>query len=220
MLTPKQKPKAIIFDVDETLTDRVTWYELTEQLGGSAYDHADLFMTYLDGKISYQTVKKELFKIWYTNGPVHKNKLTKIFKNIHIKGEAISLITTLQDKGYKLCLISGSMQPFIEELAHRFNIKHYYGNSKFIFDKDDYWTDIEYTKEESQLKVEQFRDFLSKTGYKPTECIAIGDGDNDVELFRVIPGIAVNPRNEHLKELAWQNVKYLPRILQILETLE
>jgi len=220
MLVPKQKPKAIIFDVDETLTDRVTWYELTEQLGGSTYKHADLFMTYLDGKISYQTVKKELFKIWNTNGPVHKDRLVEIFKNIHIRGEAVSLINSLQEQGYELCLISGSMELFIKELANRFGIKHHYGNSSFVFDENGHWVDLEYTKEEGQLKVEQFQDFLDKTNYSPEECIAVGDGDNDIDLFRLIPGIVINPKSEHLKELAWQEIKYLPRITQILKTLE
>lgn len=220
MNKPTKKPKAIILDVDETLTDRVTWYELTEKLGGSTYQHADLFMKYLEGKISYQTVKSELFKIWNTNGPVSKSQLLEIFQNIQIKGEAVSLLRNLQDHGYELCLISGSIQMFIEKLGERLDIKHTYGNSRLIFDQNDIWTNLEYTKEESQLKVEQFHHFLEKTGYKPEECIAIGDGENDIDLFREIPGIAINSRSEHLQELAWRSVKYLPRISQVLEGLK
>ncbi|MBU1885095.1 HAD-IB family phosphatase [Patescibacteria group bacterium] len=220
MLIPKQKPKAIITDVDSTLTERTTWYELTERLGGSSYKHADLFMKYLRGKISFQQVKKDLFKLWNTNGPVHKNKLIEIFRDIPLRGEAFSLINQLQEKGYSLCLISGSIEMFIDEIAKKFNIDHYYGNSIFHFDENGYWTDLDYTRNEEHLKIKQFEDFLKKTGFKDDECIAIGDGDNDLELFSRIPGIVVNPKSEHLKELAWQEVKYLPRVLQLLESIE
>lgn len=220
MNQPQDKPKAIIMNVDETLTERVTWYALTEELGASCYEHADIFMSYLDGKISYHTAKQKLFQIWTASGPIHKDRLEEIFKNIHIRGEAIAVINTLQEKGYELCLMSGSIEMFIQTLAKKFGIKHYYGNSRFIFDKKGYWVDFEYTKEEAQLKVEQFQDFLKKTGLKAENCIAIGDGDNDLDLFRLIPGIIVNPRSEHLKELAWQDVKYLPRVIQLLESIK
>lgn len=219
-ITPTKKPKALIFDVDHTLTEGVTWYKVTEKLGASTYTHADIFMRFLDGKISYQKAKQELFKIWLKNGPVSKQKLIEVFENIHIKGEAISLLNELQNKGYTICLISGSIDMFVKILANRLGIKHAYGNSKLRFDEEDNWIDLEYTKNEAMLKVEQLEDFLEKTGFTKEECIAIGDGENDFELFRVIPGIAVNSGNEHIARISWQNIKYLTRVSQILETLE
>ena len=220
MLEPKKKPKAIITDVDSTLTERTTWYELTERLGASPYEHADLFMKFLRGEISYQQVKKDLFKLWNANGPVHKDKLIEIFRDIPLRGDAYSVINSLKESGYTLCLISGSIEMFIAEIAKRFEIDHYYGNSIFRFDEKGYWVDLEYTKDEERLKMEQFEDFLKKTGFKPEECVAIGDGDNDLGIFSRIPGIVVNPKSEHLKELAWQEVRYLPRVLQVLESIE
>ena len=170
--------------------------------------------------MSYEMVKKELFKIWRTKGPVHRDQLREILSQIHIKGEAADVLRNLQKRGYQICLISGSMKMFVEILAEKFKIEHHYGNSRFVFDDDGYWVDIEYTKGEGQLKIEQFYDFLEKTGLEKEDCLAIGDGENDIPLFQEIPGVVVNASNEHLKELAWQNAKYLPRILQILESIE
>jgi phosphoserine phosphatase len=220
MLIPKQKPKAIITDVDATFTERTTWYALTERLGGSSYEHADLFMKFARREMSFYQVKKELFKLWNTNGPVHKDKLIEIFRDIRLRGDGFSVINRLKEAGYTICMISGSIEMFIEEIAKKFEIEHYYGNSKFIFDENDIWVDLEYSREEGRLKVEQFHDFLDKTGFKPEECIAIGDGENDLELFSLIPGIVINSQCEHLKELAWEEVKYLPRVIQLLETIE
>lgn len=219
MLIPKQKPKAIITDVDSTLTERTTWYGLTERLGGSSYEHADLFAKFLRGEISFSRVKKDLFKIWNTNGPVHKDKLIEIFKDIPLRGEAFSLINELQEQGYTLCLISGSIDMFVTEIAKKFKIKHHYGNSIFKFDENGYWVDLEYNRDEEILKMEQFDDFLKKTGFKEEECIAIADGDNDLKMFSRIPGILVNPKSGIVRELAWQEVKFLPRVLQLLESI-
>jgi len=220
MLVPKQKPKAIITDVDSTLTERTTWYELTERLGGSSYAHADLFAKFLRGEISFHQVKKDLFKIWNANGPVHRDKLIEIFENIPLRGEAFSLINQLQEDGYTLCLISGSIDMFVTQIAKKFKINHHYGNSIFHFDEDGYWVELDYSQDEELLKMEQFNDFLEKTGFKEDECIAIGDGDNDRKMFGRVPGIIVNPKSDHLKELAWQEVKFLPRVLQLLESIQ
>jgi HAD superfamily phosphoserine phosphatase-like hydrolase len=220
MLVPKKKPKAIITDVDSTLTERTTWYELTERLGGSPYKHAELFAKFLRGEISFNLVKDELFKLWRTNGPVHKDQLAEIFRDIPLRGDAYSVVNSLKESGYTLCLISGSIEMFIEEVAKRFGIDHYYGNSIFHFDEKGYWVDLNYNKDEERLKMEQFEDFLKKTGFKAEECVAIGDGDNDLGIFSRVPGIIVDPKSEHLRELSWQEVKYLPRVLQILESLK
>lgn len=219
MLIPKQKPKAIITDVDSTLTERTAWYELTDRLGGSSYKHADLFAEFLQGDLSYQKLKEELFKIWNANGPVHKDKLAKIFREIPLKGEAISLIRKLQEKGYIVCLISSSISMFVEEVAKKLNVKHHYGNPIFQFDENGYWIDFDYTRGEEILKMEQLDDFQKRTGFKDENCVAIADGINDIEMFRRLPGIVVDPKSTHLKELAWQKVKFLPRVFQLLESI-
>ena len=96
---------------------------------------------------------------------------------------------------------------FVTEIAKKFNIDHHYGNSIFQFDENGYWIDFDYTRGEELLKMEQLDDFLEKTGFKESECVAIADGVNDIEMFRRLPGIVVDPKSSHLKELSWQEVK-------------
>ena len=219
MLIPKQKPKAIIIDVDSTLTERITWYALTEQLGGSTREHAEIFISYLSKDISYEQLKKNLFKIWTTNGPATKEKIISILENIALKGEAHSFINELQSKNIDICFISSSMKLFVEILAKRFSVKYWYGNSNLLFDKHQNLIDFDYDSQEAKLKLSQLNDFLSKTKYKPSECIAIGNNSNDIEIFRVVPGITLSSKSEHLSEIAWRKVKYLPRVLQIIDSI-
>lgn len=218
-LRPTKKIKVVVVDVDKTLTGQTTWYAVTEQLGGDTGQHAQIFTSYLNGRKTYQEMKNELFKVWTKKGPVTKDQLQKIFVDVHLKGEALSVFNKLQERGYTLVLISSSVDLFVKTVAKRFGIDHWYGNSRLIFDKKQHWVDFEYDREEAKLKVHQFRDFISKTKFSPEECIAIGDDENDIELFKIIPGIAVKTNSDHLLQVAWQEVKYLPKVVQLLESI-
>ena len=218
-LIPQNKPRAIVTDVDQTLTERTTWYELTEKLGGSARDHADIFTRFLKSHISNEQMKRELFAIWTQNGPVTKQQLRDIFLTVPLRGEAFALFNELQDRGYELCLISSSSDLFVETVAERFKIKHWYANSKLHFNEKGEWIDFDYTREEALLKKEQLQQFFDATGYKQHECVALGDGENDIEIFNMVPGIAVNTHSPHLRELAWHDVQYLSTVIQVLESI-
>lgn len=45
--------KAVIFDIDGTLTERDSWTRLTDDLGGSADEHLYIFKDFLGGRTSY-----------------------------------------------------------------------------------------------------------------------------------------------------------------------
>lgn len=219
MLTPQHKPKAIILDVDKTLTERVTWYELTEKLGGDTAEHARLFSSYLGGKLSYEEMKSGLFKMWNQHGQVTKEQLKQIFTDVHLKGEALAVFGELQERGHQLCLISSSIDMFTEIVAKRFNIDYWYANSELVFDENDNWIDFHFDKRMAELKVKQLENYLNRTHLKKTDCVAIGDDTNDAGLFREIPGIAVNTNNDLINQMAWKSVAYLPRVIQVIESI-
>ena len=108
---------------------------------------------------------------------------------------------------------------FVEVVARRLGIEHWYANSVFQFDANDNWIDFQYNKDEAGLKVKQLESFLEDQGLSVEDAIAIGDGDSDVELFKVIPGVAVHSDYDHLIQLAWEELKYLPKLTQLLESL-
>lgn len=220
-LTLTKRPKAVIFDVDKTLTISTSWYELTDSLGADTAEHARLYTAYKAGTITYKQAKDGLFKIWNERRKkIHRQELEDLFFSIELRGDAISTIGELQRLGYVVCLISSSIDLFIQIVAKRLSIKHWYANSVFEFDENGYWIDFEYSKDEAQLKVRQLEKFLKEQKLKKSECVAVGDGETDVEMFRTIPGVAVHCDFDHLNQLAWQKLKYLPRLVQLLESLK
>lgn len=216
---PNKRPKAIITDVDKTLTERTTWLEISEKLGASIDQHAGIFTDFLNDKIDLEETKEQLFKLWRSKGPVFREDLATIVDGVHLRGEAFDTFVQLQERGYKLCLISSSFDLLVEHVAKRFSIENYYSNAKLIFDSNGEWVDFEFDKSMAALKAKQLDDFLNKTGLQKDECIALGDDINDIDIFRKVPGIAIHSHSDPLKAVAWQSINYLPRVIQVLESL-
>ncbi|PIR58976.1 MAG: hypothetical protein COU69_02635 [Candidatus Pacebacteria bacterium CG10_big_fil_rev_8_21_14_0_10_56_10] len=219
-IAPAYKPRAIVFDVDKTLTPVTVWYELDRQLKADPAAHADAYIAYRDGSLSFKQAKESLFKIWRAHyNAITRQLLQNIFLSIEPKGSAVATIRALQQKGYHICLISASIEMYVQLTAERLGVEDAYGNSKFIFDEHDNWVDFEYDRDEAGLKVKQLQHFIDKHGYQLTDCVAVGDGESDLELFRVIPGVAVEAESDHLKQLAWQDIHYITKLEQLIESL-
>lgn len=219
-LVPSKKPKGIVTDVDDNLTEGTTWYELTERLGADPYTHATVFMSYLNGELDITQTKKLLFENWLQNGPVHRDEIIEICYEIPLRGEAFATFSELQQAGYELYIISGSFDVFVQTVAERFNIRCWKANSTLIFDENGYWVDFDYHKDESEYKAKQLQKMMNYHQIKKHEIVAIGEDINDIEIFKTVPGIAINSDCGHLKRLAWKEIDYLPRIIQLLESIE
>lgn len=217
---PQKKPKAIIFDIDKTLREQNTWYEFTEKLGGTANQHASIYTQLISGQISMEETRKQVLEMWTANGPVSRKKVKEVIDSIHLRGEAVSLINELQAKGFTICLISGLLNDFVTVFAQRYSIKYHYGNGELVFDKNNLLVDYLYDPQQAKNKTQLLDKFLQVASLQEDECIAIGDSYNDALLFQRVPGIAVHPETEHIGELAWKQVKYLPRVMQLIESIE
>jgi HAD superfamily phosphoserine phosphatase-like hydrolase len=214
-----RKPKVIFCDVDKTLTATNTWFTLTSALHGDIEKHFQLYEGYFKGNISYEQMKKGLFEMWEEGygAKIHRKVLEDIFFKIQLRGEAFSTFSQLRDRGYMLCLISSSIDMFVEMVAQRLQLDHWFANSIFEFDDKGYWKDFKYERDEAGLKVKQVKKFLTGHNISEEECLVLGDGSTEIELFKRFAGIAVDSENEKLKKLAWKEIKYLPSLLQVLQ---
>lgn len=222
MIFPTKKPKLIVCDVDKTLTSANTWFELTKALGGDIEQHFQFYKAYLNNEESLEVLSGKLLAMLEKSygRKIHKEVLYDIFFRIPLKGEAYSTFIDLRELGYELILISSSMDMFIEIVANRLQIPHWYANSVFQFDENGYWIGFAYDKNESELKLKQLLEFIQKHGFAEDECIVLGDSKNDVELFKHFSGVAVDTDDVQLTSLAWKEIKFLPSLLQILEELQ
>lgn len=221
MLDLKQKPKAIITGIDKIITNANSWFEFITELKIDPEKHRKVYNDLKSGQADWTEVKYKLFDILTDQEKkIHRDRFANSIGQIEISGDAISTVRKLQDRGYRICLISGSIDLIVESMANRLGIEDWYANTTLHFDDDGYWKDIDYNANEDELKKKQAEDFLNKHDLKPEECLVLGHSNADVELFKMFSGIAIFSKDEELDKLAKEKISYFPRILQILQKFE
>jgi HAD superfamily phosphoserine phosphatase-like hydrolase len=208
--------KAIIFDVDGTLTHEVSWMHITLGLGADPEKHKQIFDSMVAGELSYPEAKRQLLSMWTETGNANQRSMKQMFESWDFREDALEIIQYLKTK-YHICLISGAVNLYIETIANKLEIKDWYANTSLLWDKDSILVDMDYHIDQAKKKLEQFNVFISQYGLNKNECIAVGDSGNDVLLFQEIKGIAINkdPHPE-LEALAYKRIKNLSELKDLL----
>jgi FMN phosphatase YigB (HAD superfamily) len=58
-----EKSKAVVFDIDGTLSPEISWLALTRDLGASVEQHIQIYQDYKEGRIDYEASKDQLIGI-------------------------------------------------------------------------------------------------------------------------------------------------------------
>jgi phosphoserine phosphatase len=178
-----KKIVAVIFDVDGTLTEGVSWTTLTEEMGASKAEHMAIFEAFGKDEISYPKAKRDLLQLWQKTGNANKHFIEAAFARLPIREEAPSVISWLKERGYIICLITGSMNVYASQVAERLGVEHWYANTELIFDASGELIDFTYELDQSPKKLVHFQEFCDQMKVDPVSCLVVGDSDNDIHLF-------------------------------------
>ncbi|MDQ3098498.1 MAG: HAD-IB family phosphatase [bacterium] len=177
--------KAVIFDVDETLTDRISWYELTRGLGADPEEHRRILEAMRSGQITLQQAQDELAGLWIATGNATKEYMSQMFESWTIKDQASEIMEYISRK-YKVCLISGAVDLYVKSVANKLGIESYYANTALIW-KYDTLSNFIYHPDQAVKKLEHLSEYLKSENLQLNDCLVIGDGESDVELFKHVP---------------------------------
>lgn len=210
--------KAIVFDIDGTLTPDISWLAMTRDLGASVDKHQEIFKAFKESKISYEASREQLIKLWQDTGNATYPKIKNIFENWSIFPEAKELISFLHDKELYVAFITGSMNLYAEVVAQKFSVLDYYANGNLIFDNNEKLVDFHFPHNESIKKLEYLFEFCEKRSLKPNNIITIGDSENDVGLFSETKrGIMVGiEKPKALEKVAWKQADNLLKVKELL----
>jgi HAD superfamily phosphoserine phosphatase-like hydrolase len=209
--------KAIVFDIDNTLTDDVSWLTITKLLGASVKKHEHIFDTFLKNEITYEESRRQLIGLWQQTGNANKAFWTNLFEHWKLKDTATSLIDYVHSENYQTALITGSVDLFAEVIARRLHIPDWYANTELVWDSNNQLISYHYVRDQALEKLRHLENFLSKNHVETKDCIVVGDGDNDIEIFKATGhGIAINSTSQQLHDVAWKQVKHLSDIREIL----
>lgn len=185
--------------------------------GASVDDHLDIYHRYKNGESTYEEARQSLLELWWATGNTTRQYFMKMFKNIPLLDEAKPLIDELSHD-YRICLITGSMDMYAEIIATRLGVSDYYANTTLTWNDNGELVNLDYELDQSGRKLEQFLEYCSLNKLDPSECIVVGDGDNNLALFEATNrGVAVGTEiDEKLEAVAWKTISTIDQLPDLL----
>ncbi|HEY5588958.1 MAG TPA: HAD family phosphatase [Candidatus Paceibacterota bacterium] len=177
--------KLICFDLDETLINSGSWKGLGLALGVSVEEDRRLYNEYKSGKITYDEWNDKILEYYLKHEDSNRDEITKILSNYSYIEGAREAVEYLKSKGYKIVLISGSIDILVNMVALDLGIQYSKANNTFIFDDNDKLIGIHSGGNDVLAKASHLESFCEMFGIDIKECACIADGANDIEMFRL-----------------------------------
>lgn len=207
--------KLLCFDLDGTLTPFSTWEAFNARLGISPEDDHRLFNLYKEGDLDYQGWIVELMRLYKENSAVSKEDIEAAADDIAARPDAQQAIDDAKAKGYHVIINSGGMDVMVRSIAARLGIGEWFAANKAVFNDNNELVDIEQCDGEREAKLLLLKEFCLKNDYELSEVIAVADGGNDTEIFKVTKGVLLG-HNKELEPLAWKQIDTLADLAHII----
>lgn len=171
--------KLIVFDMDSTLIDAETIDELA-RAAGVADKVATITERAMNGELDYGEALVERVKL--LNGLKLEDAMDAVDKMPLMTG-ARELIEYVKSNGYTTAMISGGFTLSADRVGETLGIDHVYSNVLTI--EDGYLTgEVTGPLTKQDAKENVFEEIAEMHEVKPGECIVVGDGANDICIFK------------------------------------
>lgn len=214
----KRQFEVVGFDIDETFTPSISWQMMTKGMGASVEELLRLYGELKRGEMSIKAAQDALIKVWQDSGNARKSFLTDLFIKHTIYPESLPTVQYLQHKGYRVVIISGGVDLYVETIAKRLGVNEYFSNTELIWDGDDL-VGMEYELDQATKKLKQLKTYLNKVGVSKDRCVFVGDSDNDRAVMEYTGhGILVKTPTytKEMEQVAWKVVESVGEIRNIL----
>ena len=197
------KIKLICFDLDDTLINTNSWKNLSVALGVSAEEDRRLYLEYKSGEITYDEWNDKVLEYYLKHKDSNRKNITEILSHYtYIKG-AQDAVSYLKSKGYRLVLISGSIDILVNMVAQDLGIQYSKANNTFVFDDEDRLIGIHSGGNDVLAKASHLESFCEMFGIDIKECACVADGANDIEMF-IRTGHGVTFKGSNIENEAWK----------------
>jgi len=193
-----------VFDVDGTLT-RVEscWQFIHERLGtweGGGKVNAQL---YFSGKISYEDWARLDAALWKG---VSLEKIRGIVAGIQLMDGVEEVFDFLRKNEVRIALLTAGLNLLAERIAKHVPVDCYIANELEV--KNGILTGRVRVRTSLENKGEILNGLLEKFNAKPKECLAVGDDETMIPVFKKVGlGIAFNTRSLKVEKYAKVTVK-------------
>ena len=193
----KRRKKLVAFDLDGTLIENECIDELAKAAG--VYDEVkEITRKAMEGEIDFREALRRRVKL-LKGLPV--KEVEKIKRKLRISQGAEELVSELKKAGFITAIISGGFDVFAEHVASILGIDYVYANGLKVR-AGRLTGEVEERIVTPRDKLEALREIASREGISLRECVAIGDGANDIFLLRGSGlGIGYNPKSSLKKHV-------------------
>ncbi|RAP52364.1 MAG: phosphoserine phosphatase SerB, partial [Methanosphaera sp. rholeuAM130] len=181
--------KLVVFDLDNVLIDTETIDEIAK-IKGIEDEISEITLKAMQGKIPFETSIRERVK--KLEG-ITIEEIDEVMDKIPLSNGAQETAQTLKDKGYEIAIITGSFDVIALKIKDIINADYAFYNTLEV--EDGKLSGEVSGPLVTQNKIDVLRQLVTDMGITLDECVAIGDGANDLEMIKNAKiGIAYNAK--------------------------
>jgi len=199
------KYKLVCFDVDGTLIDNVkfSWQVFHDYFQTDKHKREDAKKKFFDGEITYLQWAEHDINMWKEKN-AKKKDFFNAMKHLKLMEGAIETLNELKKRGFKLAIISGSLNIILEKFIP--NYEEFFDDvflSRIYFDENGSINKVEATEFDMDAKALALKKIAEREKISLGECVFIGDYLNDMKIMQEAGlGIAFNCKHDELKKVA------------------
>ena len=172
--------RLVAFDMDSTLIQVEVIDELAK-VAGVGEQVAKITEAAMRGEIDFPSAFRQ--RVALLKG-LPEASLAQVAEKIPLTDGAERLMSTLQRLGYKTAILSGGFSYFGKKLQEKLGFDYLYANELDI--RDGVVTgEIKSEIVDGQVKARRLREIAEKENLSLEQCIAVGDGANDLPMIGI-----------------------------------
>lgn len=200
------KPQLIAFDVDGTLVEsadgKVVWQLLNGRFGDSPEENARRYHAFMAGQITYPEWVHLDVGSWQASGATRDDLAGAIKEGLRPAPGAAETVAELSRRGYRLAVISGTIDLTLELLLPGLAFEQVFTN-KIHFGDDGLIQRWEPTPYDNAGKAKALERICELMQIEPGRAAFVGDNVNDLEVMaRAGLAIAFNPKAPEVEAAA------------------
>jgi phosphoserine phosphatase len=195
----------IAFDVDGTLVDhpdgKVIWEILNKRFAGDDRINFQRYEDYKAGRIDYPTWVALDVESWIAAGATADEVRLEV-RRLHVIPGAVETLRDLHRRGYRLAVISGTLDVVIDEFFPDHPFDQVFTNH-LHFDAEGRLSGWTATPFDMDGKARALKHLAELYNLPMERCAFVGDNLNDLGVARVAGyTVAFNPKTPELERLA------------------
>ncbi|MFH1809610.1 MAG: HAD family phosphatase [Pseudomonadota bacterium] len=195
--------RLIAFDVDGTLVDDTVyiWETLHTHFGCDRDARTRAARDFFDGRISYRQWFEHDIAMLRQRGATRQAML-QVVGQLRAMPGAHETLRELRRRGYKLAVISGSLDLVLQHFFGDLRFEHVLINH-FEFDASGALSGGAHTPYDLARKADGLAEVAAREGLTPAQCAFVGDNVNDLQVLQVAGlGVALRPKRDAVREAA------------------